>query len=142
VSYRSNPTAMTDLLAGHIQMMVPDMTTGIPQVKANKIRALAVLTKSRQPQLPEVPTLHETVMPDFETLAWAGLFAPAGMPADVVNTLAEEVRKLLVKGGSAERFLASGVQVQFQGPQELGDFVKAELVKYTVMIKEAGIEPE
>ncbi len=57
VAYRSNPTAMTDLLAGHIQMMVPDMTTGLPQVKAQKIRPLAVLTKARQPLLPDVPTL-------------------------------------------------------------------------------------
>ena len=95
VAYRSNPTAMTDLLAGHIQLMVPDMTTGMPQVKAGKIRPLAVLTKERQPLLPDVPTLHETVMPEFETLAWAGLFGPAGMPADAVNVLADAIKKML-----------------------------------------------
>jgi tripartite-type tricarboxylate transporter receptor subunit TctC len=142
VAYRSNPTAMTDLLAGHIQMMVPDMTTGLPQVKAQKIRPLAVLTKTRQPLLPDVPTLHETVMPEFETLAWAGMFGPANMPPEVVNILARELQKMLAKPDAKERFLLSGVQVQWQGPQELADFVKAELGKYTLMIKEAGIEPE
>ncbi len=142
VAYRSNPTAMTDLLAGHIQMMVPDMTTGLPQVKAGKIRPLAVLTKTRQPLLPDVPTLHETVMPDFETLAWAGMFGPAGMPPEVVNLLAGEVKKLIERPGAAERFSSAGVQAQFQGPQELADFVKVELVKYDAMIKEAGIEPQ
>jgi tripartite-type tricarboxylate transporter receptor subunit TctC len=142
VAYRSNPTAMTDLLAGHIQMMVPDMTTGVPQVTAGKIRPLAVLTKTRQPQMPEVPTLDETVMPGFETLAWAGMFGPANLPQEAVNLLAAEVQKALRKPGARERFASSGVDVQFQGPQELADFVKAELVKYTAMIKEAGIEPE
>lgn len=142
VAYRSNPTAMTDLLAGHIQMMVPDMTTGLPQVKAGKIRPLATLTKARQPLLPDVPTLHETVMPEFETLAWAGVFGPAGMPTEAVNTLTNAIQKILARPDAKERFLASGVQSQWQSPQELGDFVKAELVKYTAMIKEAGIEPE
>jgi tripartite-type tricarboxylate transporter receptor subunit TctC len=142
VAYRSNPMAMTDLLAGHIQMMVPDMTTGLPQVKAGKVRPLAVLTRTRQPLLPDVPTLHETVMPDFETLAWAGMFGPAGMPPDVVGTLAAELRKLIERPGSAERFLTAGVQAQYQGPQELADFVKLELVRYDAMIKEAGIEPQ
>ena len=133
---------MTDLLAGHIQLMVPDMTTGLPQVKAGKIRPLAVLTKEPQPLLPDVPSLHETVMPEFETLAWAGLFGPAGMPPEAVNVLADAMKKMLAKPDAGERFQASGVQIQFQSPQELGDFVKAELVKYNAMIKEAGIEPE
>ena len=141
-AYRSNPTAMTDLLAGHIQMMVPDMTTGLPQVKAQKIRPLAVLTKTRQPLLPDVPTLDETVMPGFETLAWAGMFGPANLPPDVVNTLARELQKMLAAPDAKERFQRSGVQVQWQGPQELADFVKEELGKYNVMIKEAGIEPQ
>jgi tripartite-type tricarboxylate transporter receptor subunit TctC len=142
VAYRSNPTAMTDLLAGHIQLMVPDMTTGLPQVKAGKIRPLAVLTKEPQPLLPGVPSLHETVIPEFETLAWAGLFGPAGMPPEAVNVLADAMKKILGKPDAGDRFEASGVQIQFQSPQELADFVKAELVKYNAMIKEAGIEPE
>ena len=142
VSYRSNPPAMADLVAGHIQMMVPDMSNGLPQVKAGKVRPLAVLTKQRDLAMPDVPTLDETVMPGFETLAWAGMFAPAGTAPEVVNALAGEMRKMLSRPESRDRFSASNVRVFFQEPSEFTAFVKAELVKYTAMIKEAGIEPE
>ena len=80
VPYRSNPAAMADLIAGHIPLMVPDFGTGLPQLKAQKIRPLAVLTRERSATLPDVPSLHETVMPNYDLLAWAGLFAPAGLP--------------------------------------------------------------
>src|SRR6266851_1470106 len=142
VSYRSNPPAIADLIAGHIQMMVPDMHNGLPLVKAQRIRPLAVLTKARNPLLPELPSLHETVMPEFETLAWAGLFAPATTPPEIVNALAGALQQALAKPDVRERFAGTGVQVFWQGPQELSDFVKAELVRYNAMIKDAGIEPE
>jgi putative tricarboxylic transport membrane protein len=142
VSYRSNPFAMADLVAGHIQLMIPDMTTGLPQVKAQKIRALAALTKQRSRMLPDLPTLDETVMPGFEILSWAGMFAPANTPPEIVDALAGAVRKMLENPESRERFTGPGIDVVWTGPQEFSDFVKAELVKWTALIKEAGIEPE
>jgi tripartite-type tricarboxylate transporter receptor subunit TctC len=142
VSYRSNPAVMADLIAGHIQMMIPDMNTGLPQVKAGKIRALAVLTKQRNRLLPEVPTLDETVMPGFEILAWAGMFAPAGTPPEVVDTIANEMKKMLEKPELRDRFTGPGIDVLYTGPQEFSEFVKAQLGIWTAMIKEAGIEPE
>ena len=72
VPYRSNPMVMTDLLGGQIQIMVADFNTGMPQLKAGKVNALAVLTRDRHPALPNVPTLNETVMPGYHILAWAG----------------------------------------------------------------------
>jgi tripartite-type tricarboxylate transporter receptor subunit TctC len=142
VSYRSNPAAMADLVAGHVQVMIPDMNTGLPQVNALKIRPLAVLTKTHNPLLPDVPTLDETVMPGFESLAWAGLFAPANTPPDIVNTLADSMRKVLENPEIRERFTNPGIQVVYTGPQAFAEFVKDELVKWTAQIKEAGIEPE
>ena len=142
VSYRSNPFAMSDLIAGHIQMMIPDMTTGMPQAKAQKIRPLAVLTKERSPLLPDIPTLDETVMPGFESLAWAGMFAPANTPPEIVSAIAEAVHKMLTNPEVRERFDGPGIQVVWTGPQEFSAFVKNELVKWTATIKEAGIEPE
>jgi len=142
ISYRSNPAAMADLVAGHIDMMVPDTNTGMPQVRVQKIRPLAWLTKERNPLLPDLPTLDETVLPGFETLAWAGLFAPAGVPPEVVSVLGNEMQKMLAKPEMRERFGVSGIQVVSQGPQEFAEFVKAQLVRYTALIKEAGIEPE
>ena len=95
VPYRSNPAVMTDLLGGQIQIMIADFNTGLPQLKAGKVNALAVLTRDRNPALPDVPTLSETVMPDYHILAWAGMFGPAGMPPEAVKTLAAAVHKAL-----------------------------------------------
>jgi len=142
VAYRSNPAAMTDLIAGHIPMMIPDFGVALPQVRAQKIRPLAVLTRERSATLPDLPTLHETVMPNYDLLAWAGLFAPAGLPAPIATRLSAELEKMLVRPEVKERFLNSGVEVFFSGPQEFDHYVKSELTKWTSLIKEAGIEPE
>ena len=99
--YRSNPMVMTDLLGGQIQIMVADFNTGMPQLKAGKVNALAVLTRDRNPALPDVPTLAETVMPGYHILAWAGMFGPAGMPPEAVKALAGAVQKALDKPGGA-----------------------------------------
>ena len=142
VAYRSNPAAMTDLIAGHVPAMIPDFGVALPQVKAQKIRPLAVLTRERSTTLPDLPTLHETVMPNFDLLAWAGLFAPANLPQPIAVRLSAELEKMLTRPEIRERFVTSGVEVFFSGPQEFDAYVKSELVKWTGLIKEAGIEPE
>ena len=142
VPYRSNPMVMTDLLGGQIQIMVADFNTGMPQLKAGKVNALAVLTRDRNPALPNVPTLSETVMPGYHILAWAGMFGPAGMPPEAVQILADAVQKALQKPEIRQRFMASGTDIYWSGPKEFDAFVKSELVSWTAMIKEAGIEPE
>jgi tripartite-type tricarboxylate transporter receptor subunit TctC len=142
VAYRSVPAGMTDLLGGHIGVMIPDFGNGLPQLQAEKIRALAVLTAARNSRLPEVPTLNETVMPGFDLLAWVGMFGPAGMPAPVVERLAAETQKILGNPALKARFLAAGADTFWSGPQEFDAYVKSELTKWTSLIKEAGIEPE
>lgn len=103
---------------------------------------LAVLTKDRSPLLPDVPTLDETVMPGFDLLAWAGLFGPANMPPEVVNTIAEQVHAALQTQQIKDRFAASGIDVYWSDPSDFKKFVDSELVKWATMIREAGIEPE
>jgi tripartite-type tricarboxylate transporter receptor subunit TctC len=142
VAYRSNPTAVTDLMAGHIAMMIPDFNTGMPQVRAGTIRPLAVFTRERNARLPDVPTLNETVMPGFDILAWAGMFAPAKTPPDVVNRLADALHKILSDPTIVERFADIGTDTFYSGPQEFSDYVKTELIKWTSVAREAGIEPE
>jgi len=142
VPYRSNPAVMTDLLANQIQIMIADFNTGMPQLKAGKVSALAVLTRTRNPALPDVPTLSETVMPGYHILAWAGMFGPAGMPPEAVKVLAGAIEKALNKPEVRQRFTSSGTDLYWGGPQEFDAFVKSELVSWTAMIKEAGIEPE
>lgn len=142
VAYRSNPAAITDLIAGHVQVLVPDFGTALPQVKAQKIRPLAVLTKQRSTTTPDIPTLHETVMPEFDLLAWAGMFAPANTPSEITQRLAGEIEKMLAKQETKERMLNTGVEVFYTGPKEFDAYVKSELVKWTTLIKEVGIQPE
>jgi len=142
VSYRSNPMVMTDLLGGTIQIMIADYNTGLPQLKAGKVKALAVLTRDRNPLLPDVPTLSETVMPGYHILAWAGIFGPAGMPPEAVKVLSDQIHKALEKPEIKARFTGSGTEVYWSGPKEFDAFVKSELVSWTAMIKEAGIEPQ
>jgi len=142
VNYRSNPAALTDLIAGHIQVMIPDFNTGLSQITAKTIRPLAVLTRNRNPALPDVPTLSETVMPDFDILAWAGMFGPANMPPEAVKAIADNIEKALARQDVRERFNAAGTNIYWSGPKDFDAFVKSELVKWTAAIKEAGIEPE
>ncbi len=142
VPYRSNPAAITDLIAGHIPLMVPDFGTALPQLKVQKIRPLAVITRERSTTLPDLPTLHETVMPDYDLLAWAGMFAPAGLPAPIAERISGELQKMLSKPEIKERLLNSGVEVFYTGPKDFDAYVRSELVKWTGLIKEAGIQPE
>ena len=142
VAYRSNPGAVTDLIAGHIQMMVPDLNTGLAHVRAGTIRPLAVFTKTRSPTLPDVPTLDESVMPGFDLLPWCGLSGPPGLPADVVRSLETAVQNALQSTEIREKFSSAGVEVFPGASAEYHAYVRDQLRSWTDLIKEAGIQAE
>jgi tripartite-type tricarboxylate transporter receptor subunit TctC len=142
VAYRSNPAAVSDLISGHIPIMIPDLSNAMPQIADKSMRPLAVLTKKRSPELPDVPTLDETVMPGFDLLAWAGVFGPAKLSPEVVGILERELKTVLAKPETLEKFRKSGIEPYWGGTSEFKDFVATELVKWTTVIKAAGIEPE
>ena len=123
-------------------MMFVDLTASLPHVRANKLRALAVTMLERSTLLPELPSMNQAGVPEFEIDPWAGLFAPANTPGEIIKRLNSEVRAIVdspeVKGHLADL----GFQPITSTPEELGDFVKVQLVKWTKMIKEAGIEPQ
>jgi tripartite-type tricarboxylate transporter receptor subunit TctC len=141
-AYRSNPAAMTDLVGGHIDIMVPDLNTGMPHVQSGMVRPLAVFTKERSAFLPDVPTLDATVMPGFEILAWGGLSGPANLPDDVVVALESAVQKALMNVEIQNRFKASGIEIFWGGRTEFEAYVRAQLAHWTALIKEARIQPE
>ncbi len=142
VPYRSNPAAMTDLIGGQIDMMLPDLNTGMPHVLSGKARALAVFTKARCPVLPDVPTLDETAMPGFEIIPWGGLSGPANLPPDVVSTLEAAVHKAVHEPKAQELFKRSGVEMFWGGHKEFTTYVRDQLANWSSLIKEAGIQPE
>jgi tripartite-type tricarboxylate transporter receptor subunit TctC len=142
VAYRSVPAGVTDLIAGHVPVMIPDLNNALPQIAEKNMLPLAVLTKQRSPDLPDVPTLDETVLPGFDLLAWAGMFGPAKMPPEVVEILAREIKVAMVKPEILEKFKKSGIEPYWGETGEFKTFVASELVNWTAVIKAAGIEPE
>jgi len=142
VPYKSNPLAITDLLGGQIDLMITDTSTGVPQVKGGKLRALGVSTMQRTPLLPDVPTIDEAGVKGYDMGYWFAAYVPAGTPAPVVQKL----RELLVKGTaseSAKTFFANSGSVPFTTtPEGLAKFQASETEKWGRVIKAAGIEAE
>ena len=141
VPYKSIPPALADVMSGQINMVYADMVTGTPQVKAGKVRALGVTSTKRDPLLPEVPAIAETVK-GFELIAWFALFAPAGTPQPIVDRLAAESQKILARNDVRDRFAGMGIQIAPLKPAELGVFQKSELAKWAKLTKAANIIPE
>jgi len=142
VPYKSNPLAITDLLGGQIDLMITDTSTGVPQVKAGKLRALGISTAQRSPLLPEVPTIDEAGVKGYDMGYWFAAYVPAGTPAAVVQRL----RELLVSGtgsAAAKSFFDGSGSVPFTTtPEGLAAFQATETQKWGKVIKAAGIEPE
>jgi len=141
IPYKSIPPALTDVMSGQIHMVYADMVTGAPQVKSGKVRGLGVTSSKRDPLLPDVPAIAETVK-GFELIAWFALFAPAGTPAAIVDRLAAESAKILARSEVRERFAVMGIQVAPQSPAELRKFQQGELEKWARLAKAANIIPE
>jgi tripartite-type tricarboxylate transporter receptor subunit TctC len=122
-------------------MVYADMVNGAPQVKSGKVRGLGVTSVKRDPLLPEVPAIAETVK-GFELIAWFALFAPAGTPQPIVDRLSAETHKILARTEVRAKIAAMGIQVAPQTPAELGKFQKSELEKWARLAKAANIIPE
>ena len=104
--------------------------------------ALATIFRERSSLLPEVPTLHETVMPGFEVLPWLGLFGPAGMPAGIVNMLSDNLRTIFARSDIAARIGTMGIEPYYAPSEETAAFIRSDLTKWQEMAREAGIEPQ
>ncbi|MBV9890341.1 MAG: tripartite tricarboxylate transporter substrate binding protein, partial [Rhizobacter sp.] len=141
VPYKSNPTAVTDLIGGQIDFMITDAATGVPQIKGGKLRALGVSTTKRNPMLPDVPTIDEAGVKGYDMGYWFAAYVPANTPAPVVSRL----RELLINGtrsAAAKSFFeTTGSDPWTTSPEELAKFQNAEAQKWGRVIKAAGIEP-
>jgi tripartite-type tricarboxylate transporter receptor subunit TctC len=141
VPYKSTPPALTDVMDGRVSMMFADLTTGLPHVRSHAVRALAVTRLKRSSIVPDLPTMDEAGVKGFELDAWSGLFGPANMPPDIVARLNAEMRKIIGSPDIKKKMDAVGFE-SFSGPaDELGAYVKVQLVNWGKMIKDAGISP-
>jgi tripartite-type tricarboxylate transporter receptor subunit TctC len=142
VPYRGTAMAVQDVIAGQVPMMVLDTAAGLPQIRSGKVKALAVMSKKRIPSLPDVPTLDELGVKDFEVAAWQGLFVPKGTPADIVTRLTAEMNKAIATPEVKAKLEDFGLEVTPSDGPALAAFIQKETAFWHALIKERKLSAE
>jgi tripartite-type tricarboxylate transporter receptor subunit TctC len=142
VHYKGNAPATTDVMSGQVQFNFDQISVSLPFIKDGRLRALAVTSNKRVPDLPDVPTFEEAGIKGMEAGTTVGLFAPANTPADIVDRLSIALTKVLQKKDVIEKFTALGSQVRVTSPSDFSVYLKASDDKWTPIIKKAGIDAQ
>jgi tripartite-type tricarboxylate transporter receptor subunit TctC len=142
VPYKGSGQALIDLIAGHLDAHVDQISSALPYVKAGRARAIAVTTARRSSQLPSVPTLAEAGVPGFDASTVTGILAPAATPREIVARLNAALVKVLAAAAVRERFATLGAEVQPSTTEELAAFIREDLAKWVKVVKQAGIKVE
>jgi tripartite-type tricarboxylate transporter receptor subunit TctC len=143
VHYKGATPALTDVIAGHIQMMFISVGSAVPQWKTDKVKLLAVGASKRMALLPEIPTVAESGLPGYEAVSWFGLFGPPGMPADVVGKINAEVRKIFADPEIKKSFLERQYFESIAGsPEQLTSYIKNDEPKWRKVIQDAKVKAE
>jgi len=142
IPYRGGGPAMTDLLGGQVDMLIDVMPSTAPQVRAGKLRGLAVTTARRVPAMPELPTIAESGVPGFDVSAWDAIFVPARTPAPLIAQLNDAIRKALADPELRAQLVERGAEAAPSSPAELGAFVKSEIVRWGEAVKRSGAAVE
>jgi tripartite-type tricarboxylate transporter receptor subunit TctC len=142
VPYKGASPAITDLLGGHVQLAALSVASGTPNIKAGKVRGLAVTSPKRSAALPDVPTVAESGFPGFDATGWLGIFVPNGTPPAVIARLQAEIAKIMQKPEVQQQMLANGVEASWTPGAEFGAMVTREGAKWQKIMRDAGIKPE
>jgi tripartite-type tricarboxylate transporter receptor subunit TctC len=142
IPYKGTPQAVIDLLSGQVQAMFANTLSVLPQVKAGRLRALAISSAKRSAAAPELPTVAESGMPGYESGTWFALLAPAGTPRDIVNRLNAELGKIVATAEMKAKLLDQGADPVTMTPEQIRAFVKSELAKWTKVVKTVGIKAD
>ena len=143
VPYKSGPAAMTDLIGGQVNLFTADFAVMLPQVKAGKVRGLAVTSTTRSKAIPELPTVNEALgLKDYELIAYFAMFAPAGTPPAAIQALNKAANAAAADKELLARFAALGFETQPGPPEMLAERTKRETAKWAKAIRDAKIEPE
>jgi tripartite-type tricarboxylate transporter receptor subunit TctC len=138
VPYKGSAPALQDLLGGQVQLMFDNLPPSLPQIKAGKLRALAVTSATRAPALPDVPTIAESGLPGFEASSWFGILAPAGTPPAIIAKMNMEVAKWLASPEGKEKLVAIGANGAGGSPEDFARHIQAETAKWAKVVKESG----
>ena len=142
IAYKSSPLAHIDMIGGQVHAMFDAMPTALPQVKAGRLRALAVTTARRSAQLPDVPTIAEAALPGYEAAGWFGFAAPARTPREVIVRLNKEIVRIIQLPDVKERLISQGAEPVGDSPEEFAQFIKAEAAKWGKVIKALNLKIE
>jgi tripartite-type tricarboxylate transporter receptor subunit TctC len=142
VQYKGGGPALTDTIAGQVQMNVGSVIQNLPHVRTGKLKALGIGGPKRIPALPDVPTFAEAGLPGAEASNWWGIVAPAGTPAAAIARIQQEMSAILDSGDARKRFELEGAEVLRMSATEFAQFMAAETAKWTRVVKEAGIKAE
>ena len=141
VPYKSAGLAATALLSGEVQLMLTNTATALPQVKAGKVKALAVSGAKRSPLAPGLPTIAEAGLPGFEYTTWYGMLSPSGIAKPVLAGLHGDLAALAAQAAVRDRFSSQGLDFQPTSPSGFAAYLKSEIAKWTQVVREAGIRP-
>lgn len=141
IPYKGAAPATTDLLAGQVQLMFNNMLSAMPQVKAGRLRAVAVTSSQRSKAAPELPTIAETVA-GYEASGWYGVLAPAATPRELVNRINAEVNRIMKLPDVTQRLAGDGVEAVVITPEQFGAYLRAEVAKWNKVVKAAGIKAD
>jgi tripartite-type tricarboxylate transporter receptor subunit TctC len=142
VPYKGSAPALTDMLAGNVTMMFETIPFAISQIRSGKLRALAVTSAKRSPLMPDVPTLAESGLPGFDTIAWYGLIAPAATPKDIVMKLNAEAIKGANSKDFRERMEPLGFEIVTGSPERMVEMLRADGARWAPVVKAAGVKIE
>ena len=142
IPYKGGAPAITDVLGGQLPLVAVNALEVVPHVKAGKLRVLASMSAKRPALLPDTPTIAESGYPGFEASVWYGVIAPARTPPDVIAKLTAAVQKALASNDVRSRLSAVGGEVTYGTPQQFGDLIHGERVRYEKLIREANIRPD
>jgi tripartite-type tricarboxylate transporter receptor subunit TctC len=140
IGYKGAGPGLNDLIAGQIQVMFPTAGAAAPHMKSGRVKALAVTSPQRSPVVPQLPTVAESGLPGYESLAIYGIFAPAKTPRPIVERLNGDIVRILAAPEVKERFFAMGMETVGGTPEQLGARVKSEMARMARVIKQAGIK--
>jgi tripartite-type tricarboxylate transporter receptor subunit TctC len=139
VPYKSGAEMVTAILGEQVQIAFPDVSILIPLIREGKLKALAVTSAKRHPQLPDVPTMIESGVPDYVMTFWSGVVAPAGTPTEIVDRLNTAINDGLASTGVRENLAKVGSEASPGSPQDFADFITAETKKWSAVARTAGL---
>lgn len=142
VAYKGQPPAIVDLVSGQVQMMFPNVPSVLSQVKAGRLRALAVTTEKRSPLFPELPTVAESGIPGFEVNQWSGLLAAAGTPAATTEKFQRDIATVFTQPATRQILIAQGIEPVGNTPQQFAEYIRTEIVRWGKVIREANIRAD